>query len=67
MIPYAIVAYVHDANIGWDHNNGSYLCTYHFRHSSAGWTPVPATPMEADTWYSAAATFDASTGIAGHS
>lgn len=54
----------HHFNIGWDHNNAGYVGTYHFRHQTASWTPIPASPLEGGRWYYAAAVFDGSAGTA---
>lgn len=54
----------HHYNIGWDHNNAAYVGTYHFRHQTASWTPIPASALEGGRWYYAAALFDGAAGTA---
>lgn len=51
-------------NIGWDHTNGSYLESFHFNHSTAGWNALVPGSLASSTWYYAAATFDSTAGIA---
>ncbi|MFW6212115.1 MAG: DUF2341 domain-containing protein [Spirochaetota bacterium] len=51
-------------NIGWDHNNASYLASFHYRDATYGWTPVSTPTLEGATWYYLAGTFDGSTGVA---
>ncbi len=51
-------------NIGWDHNNVSYLASFHYRDASRGWTPVSTPALGGATWYYLAGTFDGSLGMA---
>jgi hypothetical protein len=51
-------------NIGWDHNNASYLASFHYRDASEGWTPVSTPQLSGATWYYLVGTFDGATGSA---